>query len=90
MERIFSSPQTVAVIMIFAIPIVAIIAYYVHEVLKTRSNNELKQSMLERGMSAQDIETVVNAGTKPRKKHHRRAGRDDPGDPSTASRPHGS
>ena len=71
MERIFSSPQTVAIILIFTIPIIAIIGYYVHEALKTRSNNKLKQSMLERGMSAQDIETVINAGTKPSKKHHR-------------------
>jgi len=90
MERIFSSPQIVAVIMIFAIPIIAIISYYVHEILKTRSNNELKQSMLERGMSAQDIETVINAGTKPNKKHHRRADHGDKGDPSTTSRSHGS
>jgi ABC-type bacteriocin/lantibiotic exporter with double-glycine peptidase domain len=73
MERIFSNPQTVTVIMVFAIAIVAIIGYYVHEVLKTRSNNELKQSMLERGMTVQDIETVINAGTKPSKRHHRRA-----------------
>ena len=90
MERLFSNPGIVAIIMIFAIPIVAIIGYYVHEVLKTRSNNELKQSMLERGLSAQDIETVINAGTKPSKKHHRRAEHDDPGNPSTASRPQGS
>jgi NADH:ubiquinone oxidoreductase subunit 3 (subunit A) len=73
MGRIFSNPGTVAVIMIFAIPIVAIIGYYVHEVLKTRSNNELKQSMLERGMSAQDIATVINAGNKCRNQTEQKA-----------------
>jgi len=87
MERLFSNPQNVAIIMIFVIPIVAIISYYLHEILKTRSNNELKQSMIERGMSAQDIETVINVGTKPGKKHRRRAEHDDQEDPSTASRP---
>ena len=30
----------------------------------TRSNNALKQSMLDRGMSAEEIEQVMNAGPK--------------------------
>ena len=77
MERIFSSPSIAAVIMVFAIPIIAIISYYVYTIFKIRSNNELKKSMLERGMSAQDIETVINAGSKPDKKHRRRAEHDD-------------
>ena len=77
MERIFSSPSIAAVIMVFAIPIIAIISYYVYTIFKIRSNNELKKSMLERGMSAHDIETVINAGSKPDKKHCRRAEHDD-------------
>lgn len=66
-EKIFSSPFVVPVAL-FCIPIVAIIAHYWHEVLKTRSNNELKQSMVERGMSAGEIEQVVNAGNPSEKK----------------------
>ena len=73
MQKILSSPQTVVVFMVLAIPIVAIISYYVHEIFRIRSNNALKQAMVERGLSAQDIETVINSGTKPSKKNRSRA-----------------
>lgn len=63
-EKIFSDPVNIVLTMALSIPIIAVIGYYWHEVLKTRSNNELKQSMLERGMSAQEIEQVMNAGNK--------------------------
>jgi ABC-type bacteriocin/lantibiotic exporter with double-glycine peptidase domain len=72
MGRLIVNPGTVVMIMIFAIPIIAIVSYYTHEVFRTRSNNELKKSMVERGMSAEDIETVINAGAKPRIKHTQR------------------
>ncbi len=68
MMDLLSNPAVGPVIMVFAVPIVAIIAHFWHETLKTRSNNELKQSMVERGMSAQEIEQVINAGVKPTKK----------------------
>jgi len=68
MLDLLSNPAVGPVIMVFAVPIVAIIAYYWHETLKTRSNNDLKQSMVERGMSAQEIEQVISAGVKPSKK----------------------
>lgn len=64
MTDMLSDPATV----VFAVPIVAIVAYFWHETLKARSTNELKQSMVERGMSAQEIEQVINAGVKPNKK----------------------
>jgi NADH:ubiquinone oxidoreductase subunit 3 (subunit A) len=68
-EKIFSNTVNIVVIMALSIPIIAVIGYYWHEVLKNRSNNELKKSMLERGMSAQEIEQVINAGIKqPEKK----------------------
>ena len=63
-EKIFSDTGNLVIILCFSIPIIAIIGYYWHEVLKNRSNNELKKSMLERGMSAQEIEKVINAGGK--------------------------
>lgn len=59
----FTSPYTKD-ILIFCIPIIAIIAFFWSDVLKNRDNNELKRSMVERGMSAQDIERVINAGAK--------------------------
>ena len=49
-------------ILAMMIPIVAIIAYYWHLTCKVNSNNELKRDMLERGMSAEEIERVLNAG----------------------------
>lgn len=64
MMDLLSNPAVAPIIMAFAVPIVAIIAYFWHEVLKTRSNNDLKRSMVERGMSAQEIEQVMNAGVK--------------------------
>ena len=47
-DKILQNPESIKIIMIFSIPIVAIVGYYVHEVLKNRSDNELKKSMLER------------------------------------------
>ena len=51
-EKLFSDRQVLAVFMALLIPIVVMIGYYWHEIVKTRSAHELKQSMLERGMSA--------------------------------------
>lgn len=64
MVDMLSNPATA----VFIVPVVAIIAYFWHETCKARSTNELKQSMVERGMSAQEIEQVMNAGVKPTKK----------------------
>ena len=64
MTDMLSNPATA----VFVVPCVAIIAYFWHETAKARSTNELKQSMVERGMSADEIEQVMNAGVKPAKK----------------------
>jgi NADH:ubiquinone oxidoreductase subunit 3 (subunit A) len=63
-EKIFSNTANIVVILAMSIPIIAVVGYFWSEVLKNRSNNELKRSMLERGMSAQEIEQVINAGGK--------------------------
>ena len=68
MMELLSNPAVAPIVMAFAVPIVAIIGHFWHEVLKTRSNNDLKRSMVERGMSAQEIEQVMNAGVKQSKK----------------------
>ena len=67
MKEIFSNTGNLMFLLIFSVPIIAIIGYYWHAIVKTRSNNELKQSMLDRGMSAQEIEQVMNAGNSPDK-----------------------
>lgn len=54
--------QTLAVVMIFSIPIVTILALFWSHVEEVRSVNELKRSMVARGMSADEIERVISAG----------------------------
>ena len=67
LRGIFSSPFCVPVFAMF-IPLVAIIATFWYKTVKDKSDNQLKQSMLERGMSAEDIERVINAGSEKDKK----------------------
>jgi hypothetical protein len=52
---------TVMMVMIFSVPIVAIVAEAWRKVEQARSQNDLKRSMVERGMSANDIERVIAA-----------------------------
>ena len=50
--------------MIFAIlglMLIIAVLYYVHEVIKHRNEVGLKQSMVDRGMSAEEIERVIKA-----------------------------
>ena len=54
--------ETLGVILGCAIPIVAIVAYFWHRTEKATSESKLKQSMIERGMSAEEIERVLAAG----------------------------
>lgn len=59
-NRVFE-PQTIAIIMAMLVPIVGSAAWAWFQVNKTRSDNALKRSLAERGMSAQDIERVLAA-----------------------------
>ena len=67
MERLFSDPDVAAVFMVFAIPIVAIVCNSWYHIARFRADHELKRTMIERGMSAQDIAQVMAADTG---KHH--------------------
>ena len=60
-ESIFRIPQ-LPIIMGCLIPISAILGYFWHSTQKNKQNNDLKQSMVERGMSAEEIERVISAG----------------------------
>ena len=71
---IFGLPQ-LALLMSCAIAMSGIIAYYWYKTQKEhatsdaeRSANELKRSMVERGMSADEIERILSAGV-PRDMH---------------------
>lgn len=57
---------TLAVVMIFSVPIVAIVASMWQKTEQHRAECELKRSMIERGMSVEEIERVVAA--KPKKR----------------------
>ncbi|MBN2446774.1 MAG: hypothetical protein JXO22_08610 [Phycisphaerae bacterium] len=46
------------------IPIAGIVAHYWYKAQKMHSDNELKRTLAERGMSADEIERVVNAKPK--------------------------
>ena len=59
-ELVLQMPQIV-VIMGFLVPIVAIIATFWYKALKVRSENDLKRSMVDRGMSPDEIERVIAA-----------------------------
>ena len=50
------------VLVMAGIPLASILGWYWLKLHQTRSNNALKQSMVERGMSADEIERVIAAG----------------------------
>ena len=53
---------TLAIVMGCAIPIAAIVCIAWCKVAKSTSENDLKRRMVERGMSADEIERVLAAG----------------------------
>ncbi len=61
LESVFGVPQ-LAIIMGCLIPISAILGHFWFSAQKNKQNNALKQSMVERGMSAEEIERVISAG----------------------------
>jgi len=61
LSEIVWNKETIMMTLIFGLPIVAVAAGTWYQLNKVRSDNELKQSMIERGMSAEEIERVMNA-----------------------------
>lgn len=53
--------NTIAVVAVFAVPISAILGGIWYGIERTKSDNNLKRSMVERGMSAEEIERVMAA-----------------------------
>ena len=59
-ESVFRMPQ-IAIIVGCLIPIVGIIASYWYKAQKVRAEHDLKRMLVERGMSADEIERIVVA-----------------------------
>lgn len=57
----FLDPATLGIIMVFGPGLAAVIGVFWHKIVKTQSENDLKRSMVERGMSAVEIERVLAA-----------------------------
>ncbi len=64
LSEIVWDKQSLAVVGAFSIPLAAIIGSAWYKMNKVRYENELKRSMVERGMSADEIERILSAGQK--------------------------
>jgi hypothetical protein len=60
--------DSLAIIGVFSIPIVAIVGGLWYKIRTVTSENDLKRAMVERGMSAEEIERVLGARA-PERKH---------------------
>jgi hypothetical protein len=58
---------TIAITLSLLIPVVAIISGAWYKIERMRSENGLKRSMVERGMSVDEIERVLSARSRPLK-----------------------
>ncbi len=59
-QVIFGMPQ-IAIIMGCLIPIVSVISSYWYKAQKVRSEHELKRKLVDRGLSADEIERIMAA-----------------------------
>ncbi len=59
--------DTVAVALIFGLPVIATLGAFWYKIAKVTSDNELKRSMVERGMSVEEIERVLATRSPERK-----------------------
>ena len=60
-DIVWDAPTLLAVAP-FAFVAIATVAFFMYKMWKVRSDNSLKHSMVERGMSADDIERVMRCG----------------------------
>ena len=59
-QQLLEMPQLV-IILVFLLPIVGIIAFYWYKAQEVRSRNELKRTLVDRGLSADEIERILAA-----------------------------
>ena len=62
MSQLFE-PETLVILLLFGLPVFTVIGHYCHKISKTNSDNELKRRLVERGLSVDEIERIINAGT---------------------------
>jgi hypothetical protein len=60
-SEIVWNKETLGVVFGCSIPLVAIVSAFWFKVEKTRSDNDLKRRMVERGMTVEEIERVLAA-----------------------------
>ena len=61
LSEIMWNKETIAIVATFSVPVAAILGGVWFKLSKIRSDNELKRSMVERGMSADEIERVMRS-----------------------------
>jgi len=86
MKEFFSHPDVARGVIAIAPAVIALLGVLWYKAFELRLNNELKQSMLERGMSAQEIQQVMNAGGSKAEKHFNSTGQVYSGALSIAAR----
>lgn len=58
--------HTIETILIFGLPIISVACVFTWLIAKTTSDDALKRSMVERGMSPDEIEQVMSGKSKPK------------------------
>ena len=61
----FMQPQIIIPIAGVVMIVLMSFGFFISEIIKHYSNNQLKREMIERGMSADEIERILAAGPKP-------------------------
>jgi hypothetical protein len=61
------TPATFAIVGPFAVALACVLGGFWYRLNKARSDNELKHAMLERGMSAEEIERVMSTDRRKRR-----------------------
>jgi len=61
--RMFEMPQ-IAIVMGCLVPVVGVIALAWYHAQKVRSDHELKRTLVDRGMSAEEIERIIAASAR--------------------------
>jgi hypothetical protein len=56
-------PDTLFVLLIFGGPLIAFAMILCYKIAKVNSDNELKRRLVERGLSVDEIERIIKAGT---------------------------
>ena len=72
-DKLFD-PGVLAVIFMFGAPVFGVVGYFVHEITKFRSDNELKRIMVEKGLGADEIERILVASSSSKDKSKKSKG----------------